>query len=59
MGPEQIGEGRLSSVQYLKFRVGSRVPIAIGTDHPDLELEAALSDTQRETLRADLRASSD
>jgi hypothetical protein len=52
----QVGEGRLSSVQYLKFRVGTRVPVAIGSDHPDLRVEAALSDAQRETLRLDARS---
>jgi hypothetical protein len=55
--PAQVGEGRLSSVQYLKFRAGSATPLAIGSDHPDLRLEAPLSDGQRETLRADLRCS--
>jgi hypothetical protein len=57
--PAQIGDGRLSSVQYLKFRVGSRAPIAVGSDHPDLTIEAALSEAQRETLRSDLHAASD
>jgi hypothetical protein len=57
--PAQVGEGRLSSVQYLKFRVGPGAPTAIGSDHPSLTLEAALSDAQRETLRADLRSSED
>lgn len=52
----QIGDTRLSSVQYLKFRVGDRVPVAIGADHPELRLEAALTDAQRETLRLDLRS---
>jgi hypothetical protein len=52
----QIGEGRLSSVQYLKFRTGPRAPVAIGSDHPDLRIEAVLTDAQRETLGADLSA---
>jgi hypothetical protein len=50
----QMDDTRLSSVQYLKFDVGSEVPVAIGADHPDLRLETTLSDTQRETLRLDL-----
>jgi len=54
--PRQVGEGRLSSVQYLKFPVGARVPVAIGSDHPDLRIEGALSDAQRETLRLDARS---
>ena len=52
----QIGDGRLSSVQYLKFPVGARVPVAIGSDHPDLRVTAALTDAQRETLRLDARS---
>ena len=52
----QVGEGRLSSVQYLKFRVGARVPVAIGSDHPELRIEAALSEAQRETLGLDARS---
>jgi Protein of unknown function (DUF3501) len=56
--PAQVGEGRLSSVQYLKFRVGSGAPVAIGSDHPDLRIETALSEAQRQTLRLDLRSAS-
>lgn len=55
--PMQVGEGRLSSVQYLKFPVGTGVPLAIGSDHPELRVEAVLSDAQRETLRLDARSS--
>jgi Protein of unknown function (DUF3501) len=52
----QIGEARLSSVQYLKFRVGSKPPVALGCDHPDPELQTAvrLTDAQRAALQADL-----
>ena len=35
----QVGEERLSSVQYLKFDVGGEVPVAVGADHPRLTLE--------------------
>lgn len=52
----QVGEGRLSSVQYLKFPVGTRTPVAIGSDHPALRIKAALSDAQRETLSLDARS---
>jgi hypothetical protein len=55
--PRQIGETRLSSVQYLKFSVGRQPPVAIGCDHPELTIEAPLSDEQRETLRIDLLGS--
>lgn len=52
--PAQIGEGRLSSVQYLKFPVGAQTPKAIGVDHPAITLEVALDEVQRAALTADL-----
>ncbi len=51
---EQRGRGRLSSVQYLKFPVGGRVPVAIGIDLPGLEIQARLSPEQRAALAEDL-----
>jgi hypothetical protein len=51
----QIGEDRLSSVQYLKFDTKGRVPVALESDHPSLELSAELTGEQREALAADLR----
>lgn len=54
--PAQVGDTRLSSVQYLKFHVGSQAPIAIGASHPQLQIEAPLSEQQRQTLAADLVA---
>jgi hypothetical protein len=52
----QVGEERVSSVQYLKFKVGDRAPVAIGCDHGDPELnhEAALTDAQGAALQKDL-----
>jgi hypothetical protein len=52
----QVGSERVSSVQYLKFKVGDRAPVAIGCDHPDPELhhETALDDAQKAALRSDL-----
>jgi hypothetical protein len=50
----QRGDGRLSSVQYLKFAVGGAVPVAIGTDLPGLETETVLSSEQRAALADDL-----
>lgn len=51
----QRGEGRLSSVQYLKFNTGGRVPVAAGVDlRPDLVEETVLSEEQRKALAADL-----
>jgi hypothetical protein len=52
--PRQVGDDRLSSVQYLKFDVGGRVPVAIGADLPALTVEAPLTAEQREALRQDL-----
>ena len=50
----QRGEGRLSSVQYLKFKTGRSVPVAVGVDLVDLQNETLLTHKQREALRADL-----
>jgi hypothetical protein len=52
--PRQIGEDRLSSVQYLKFDVKGRVPVALGSDLPALTVEAPLTEPQRGALRGDL-----
>jgi hypothetical protein len=52
----QVGETRVSSVQYLKFETGPKAPVAVGCDHPDPDLkhEAKLTDAQRAALQADL-----
>lgn len=54
--PRQVGAERLSSVQYLRFPTGGRVPVAVGTDYPDPELagETTLSPEQRQALAEDL-----
>jgi hypothetical protein len=52
--PRQVGETRLSSVQYLKFDTKGMAPVALGTDHPELTAEVALSDSQRRALARDL-----
>lgn len=52
--PRQKGDDRLSSVQFLKFMTGGEIPIAIGSDHPDLTNETILNEAQREALRIDL-----
>jgi hypothetical protein len=51
---EQRDEQRVSSVQYVKFPVGGRVPVAIGVDLPALAAETALTSEQRAALLADL-----
>ena len=50
----QVGEDRLSSVQYLKFRVGPTAPVGVGI--ASLGLETTLSEAQRRALQADLEA---
>jgi Protein of unknown function (DUF3501) len=52
----QVGDTRVSSVQYLKFEVGDQAPVAIGCDHPDPELrhETQLTADQRAALQHDL-----
>lgn len=53
----QVGEGgRLSSVQYLKFDLGGRAPVAVGCSMkvPQLEHRLELDATQRAALTQDL-----
>ena len=52
----QVGDSRLSAVQYLKLPVGGRVPVAIGCDleDPEVRAETALTAAQRATLAGDL-----
>ena len=54
--PRQVGDTRLSSVQYVKFATGGRVPVAVGCDHPDPELrhETVLTQEQRAAFARDL-----
>lgn len=50
----QIGDTRLSSVQYFKFDVRGGVPVAIGVDLPGLVAETLLEPPTREALYRDL-----
>lgn len=50
----QRDDGRVSSVQYLKFETKGRTPVAVGVDLPDLQDETRLTDDQRNALRADV-----
>jgi hypothetical protein len=52
--PRQVGDTRLSSVHYLRFPVGGRVPVALGSDLPALVVETALTAEQRAALQEDL-----
>ena len=50
----QVEDDRISSVQYFKFAVGRRQPVAVGCDLPEAACEALLTDEQQAALRADL-----
>jgi hypothetical protein len=50
----QVNGEKLSSVQFLTFACGGRVPVAVGTDFPPLVAEARLTDEQRAASTADL-----
>lgn len=52
--PRQVGEDRLSSVQYIKFNTGGKVPEKIGSDHPAYTMENTLTAEQKNALREDL-----
>ena len=52
--PRQVGDARLSSVQYLSFTLGDQAPLAIGISMKGLEAETGLSAAQREALQDDL-----
>ena len=50
----QIGDSRLSSVQYIKFHTGGKFPVAIGSDFPMLKSETAFKTDQKKALSEDL-----
>ena len=50
----QIGDSRLSSVQYIKFNTGGKTPVSIGSDLPLLKAETALTADQKKALTEDL-----
>jgi len=52
--PRQVSDGRLSAVHYLKFDTRGRVPLALGCDLPEIQLETALAPDQRAALAEDL-----
>jgi hypothetical protein len=54
--PRQVGDERLSSVQYLKLAVGAEAPVALGVDLPGLTVHQALTEAQRQALAEDLAA---
>ncbi len=50
----QVGDDRLSAVQYLQFSVEGRVPVAVGTDLLGLESEVQLNPLHIAALTEDL-----
>jgi len=50
----QRTDGRISSVHYLKFDTGGRVPVAIRVDLPEMRAETKLTPDQRAALSADI-----
>ena len=50
----QIGDSRLSSVQYIKFDTGGKTPVAIGSDLPLLKAETTFTAEQQKALSEDL-----
>lgn len=50
----QRGSDRISSVQYLKFTIGDRVPVCVGIDMPGIENETRFSEDQKVALAEDL-----
>ncbi|MDP6430783.1 MAG: DUF3501 family protein [SAR324 cluster bacterium] len=51
---KQIGDARLSSVQYIKFNTGGETPVAIGSDLPLFKAETTLTADQKKALSEDL-----
>ena len=49
----QVGQDRISAVQYLQFRVGGRAPVAVGADFRGLESEVDLNREQITALAED------
>lgn len=54
--PRQVGDDRVSSVQFLKFDVGGKTPAALVIDHEAMQARAELDPAQRDALATDLVA---
>lgn len=52
----QVGETRISSVHYLRFEVGDKIPQALGCSHPELTEEKNLTAEQAVELCKDILA---
>ncbi|NBW81219.1 DUF3501 family protein [bacterium] len=52
----QVGDSRISSVHYLRFQMGDKIPAALGCNHPDVDRETVLSPQQIAALCQDILA---
>jgi hypothetical protein len=52
----QIGEQRISSVHYLRFRLGDKIPVGVGCSFPELCAETPLRPEQSSALCKDVVA---
>jgi len=52
--PAQVGDDRISAVQYLRFQVEGQTPVAIGTDFEGLESNLTFTSEQIAALTEDL-----
>ena len=52
--PEQMSDEKLSSVQFLKFVVGGRIPLGLMTNLPELAVDTSFSPETQTALLADL-----
>ena len=52
--PKQVGDDRLSSVQYLRFTMDGKAPVAIGVEHEKLTVETQLTSEQCEALAKEI-----
>ena len=50
----QVGDARLSSVQYIKFNTGGKTPVAVGSDLPLFKAETTITTDQKNALSEDL-----
>lgn len=53
--PRQVGDDRLSSVQFLKFNTSGQVPVGFGSDLSTLVAYAEVPESMREALELDLK----
>lgn len=52
----QVGESRISSVHYLRFKMGDKIPAGVGCSHPDIAADTKLFPQQIAALCKDILA---